>query len=324
MKMENQTSWFSNGNLIISGEYFVLSGAKALAVPLKFGQEMKVDSFNNNSNTIQWKTKVLGKPWFEAAFSCKDLSIKNSSDKATASYLQELLTTIRKIQPGFISKKESHLIKCEIDFNLSWGWGSSATLISNLANYAGVDPFVLNRMVSSGSGYDIAASLARGPVFYQLNEENNETTPVAFNPPFKEFIWFLYLGRKQSTSSSIEKNLKSVKKNKNLIPLITDLTGKMASEENLKEFIRIITEHEKVISKALKMEKIRDRYFSDLDGEIKSLGAWGGDCVMVVSSLNETVIKQYFRKKGFDTIFRFDEIIKSNYNYGEVRKNIVA
>ena len=35
--METQT-FYSNGKLLITGEYVVLDGAKALALPTKFGQ----------------------------------------------------------------------------------------------------------------------------------------------------------------------------------------------------------------------------------------------------------------------------------------------
>ena len=103
---------------------------------------------------------------------------------------------------------------------MNWGWGSSSTLISNLANWAGVDPFELNKKISSGSGYDIAASLSPSPILYRIVNGTHEISPVVFNPVFKKFIWFIYLGEKQSTATSIEKNLKSVKMNKKLIPVI--------------------------------------------------------------------------------------------------------
>ena len=39
--METQT-FYSNGKLLITGEYVVLDGAKALALPTKFGQSLLV------------------------------------------------------------------------------------------------------------------------------------------------------------------------------------------------------------------------------------------------------------------------------------------
>jgi hypothetical protein len=46
--------------------------------------------------------------------------------------------------------------------------------------------------------------------------------------------------------------------------------------------------------------------FSDFKGEIKSLGAWGGDFVMVISESDPTA---YFSEKGFTTVISYDEMI---------------
>ena len=80
----------------------------------------------------------------------------------------------------------------------------------------------------------------------------------------------------------------------------------------MEEFIRCILEHEKIIARILNLIRIKEKYFNDFEGEIKSLGAWGGDFAMVVSPLDEMRVKQYFKNKGLETVFRFDEIIKTN------------
>lgn len=311
MKTGKQTSWYSNGNLLISGEYFVLAGAKALAVPLKYGQSMKINCFENDQNAIHWESNEMGKSWFKAELNCEDLNITGFSDREIALKLQKVLKAIKQIKPELFSKNMTYDILCDIRFNLNWGWGSSSTLIANLANWAGIDPFKLNKLVSAGSGYDIAASLSPTPVFYQITDGHHLIDPVVFNPIFREFISFVYMGKKQNTESSIVKNIESVKKNMNMVPLINSLTEKFAGEENMEEFIRSISEHEKIISATLNMTRIKEKYFRDFEGEIKSLGAWGGDFAMVVSPINQIRIKQYFREKGLETIFRFDEIVKN-------------
>lgn len=311
MKTVIKTSWFSNGNLIISGEYFVLAGAKALAVPLKFGQGMITECHRNEQNRIRWKTNELGKQWFKAELNCDDLSIRNSTDLKVSQRLQKLLKAIKKLSPDKFNQNLSYDINCDVHFNMNWGWGSSSTLISNLAGWAGVNPFELNKQVSSGSGYDIAASLSQVPVIYQLTNENQLIDHVAFNPPFKNYINFVYLGMKQNTDKSIENNIERVKKDKNLLPVINNLTEKIATEENIKEFVRIIAEHEKIVAATLNMKRIKEKYFGDFEGEIKSLGAWGGDFAMVVSPLDLKKVKQYFKEKNLEVIFGFDEIVKN-------------
>jgi hypothetical protein len=64
--------------------------------------------------------------------------------------------------------------------------------------------------------------------------------------------------------------------------------------------------HEIILSDILELETVKERLFSDFKGTIKSLGAWGGDFVMVLSKENPT---HYFHLKGYETILTYDEMI---------------
>ena len=165
-------------------------------------------------------------------------------------------------------------------------------------------------MVSSGSGYDIAASQAGTPILFRIKDHKTEISHALFNPPFRNFIRFIYLGRKQNTADSISKNLESVKNHNNQIPLISRFSEQIAKEEDMDEFMKYIAEHEKILSSSLKIPRLKDEFFYDFPGEIKSLGAWGGDCAMVVSDRDESAVRKYFADKGLETLFGFDEIVK--------------
>jgi mevalonate kinase len=91
--------YYSNGKFLLSGEYFVLYGAKALAVPLKYGQRMRVEELPE-PGILQWETYVLNKLWFSAGFYLKDMEIIKSSDDQTALFIQNLLKEGGKLQPG--------------------------------------------------------------------------------------------------------------------------------------------------------------------------------------------------------------------------------
>ncbi|RPH34169.1 MAG: GHMP kinase [Bacteroidales bacterium] len=309
MNEVTQNTFFSNGNLIITGEYFVLTGAKALAAPLKYGQQMMVTSIINDKPSLLWKATEQGKPWFNANFNSEDLNIIDSNNDEIALGLQKLLSAALELKPLLFNDNTTYEFSSDIQFSISWGWGSSATLISNIANWAGIDPFELNKQVSSGSGYDIAASNSATPILYQLTKDGRKITPVAFKPEFRENIYFVYLGRKQKTSTSIEKTIEVIRR-ENMASTISELTERIATESSLKEFVRCIVEHEIIVSKTLKLPRVKSEYFNDFDGEIKSLGAWGGDFAMVISQLPKKRIKNYFRDKGLETFFGFDEIIK--------------
>jgi hypothetical protein len=54
------------------------------------------------------------------------------------------------------------------------------------------------------------------------------------------------------------------------------------------------------------MKTIKETLFFDFNGVIKSLGAWGGDFVLVVSKENPTA---YFKSKGYETIITYKDMI---------------
>jgi hypothetical protein len=64
--------------------------------------------------------------------------------------------------------------------------------------------------------------------------------------------------------------------------------------------------HESIMSEVLETITIKEALFDDFKGVIKSLGAWGGDFVLVASKDNP---RGYFNERGFETILRYDEMI---------------
>ena len=75
--METQT-FYSNGKLLITGEYVVLDSAKALALPTKFGQSLVVKSGENQQ--IKWASFDSDKSiWFEDIISFEEIKIKSTN-----------------------------------------------------------------------------------------------------------------------------------------------------------------------------------------------------------------------------------------------------
>ena len=59
----------SHGKLLITGEYLVLKGALALAMPTRYGQRMTVSESNGQSAKISWTSiNHEGKEWIQAQF----------------------------------------------------------------------------------------------------------------------------------------------------------------------------------------------------------------------------------------------------------------
>ena len=303
-------TFYANGKLLITGEYFILDGAVGLALPTKFGQTLTVDSsclpelIEGNEEGISWKSiNDKNNIWFEAKFS-ESLEIISSTNKEVAETLKNILSYCKlNIQHSTFT---THL-----GFPNNWGLGSSSTLISLLAQYANVDPYELLAKTFGGSGYDIACATANQAITYQKisNLKSQISNPVDFQPKFAEHLYFVHLNQKQNSREGIQhyKNLTIDKTD--LIEQISELTQKIIRANELDEFSYYLEVHENIVSKALNLQKVKNIYFTDFPGTIKSLGAWGGDFVMVASDESPEMITHYFQQKGFPTVIRYNAMI---------------
>ena len=83
----------------------------------------------------------------------------------------------------------------------------------------------------------------------------------------------------------------------------------MIQASDLNEFDEVIHAHEQLISSILDAPTIRQKIFSDLPGEVKSLGAWGGDFCMLTWHDDPSLLSAYLKSKGLKTWFNFNDIV---------------
>lgn len=294
----------SNGKLLITGEYAVLDGALSLALPTQKGQTLCVIP---KENGFSWKSFDLnGQIWYE--MDDKSTKFGDLSGKITETLIK-ILNVATELNPDFAKKLKNCSVETHLEFERDWGLGSSSTLINNIAQWAEVNPFELLFKSFGGSGYDIACAKNNTPILYQLENEKPKTYPLRFNFPYKNQIYFVHLNQKQNSKEGILLYKTISKSKKNLIATITEITENIIRTNSLSDFCTLIDQHEQVISDFLKLPKVKDLYFSDFQGSIKSLGAWGGDFVLAIS--NEGNIENYFKEKGFPAIVPYQEMIKN-------------
>src|ERR1700722_12431464 len=95
---EGQT-YYGHGKLLITGEYFVLDGAKALAVPTKFGQSLRVKQLSSEDGLLYWVALNNKKQaWLNLVFNKSDFSCINSK-QPEAERLSTILNEARKLSP---------------------------------------------------------------------------------------------------------------------------------------------------------------------------------------------------------------------------------
>lgn len=299
----------TNGKLLLTGEYFVLDGAQALALPTQKGQLFEVTSLEH-ADYLHWKSfDNEGLLWFEAKLSLQRFDIIESSDEVVALQLEYILKEAKKQSKRTLEEGKGLLVETRLEFPRKWGLGSSSTLIAAISQWFGVNAFDLLFNSFGGSGYDIACALSDEPLLYQLQNRKPIIYTCNFSPPFKNQLYFVFLGKKQDSRQGIQHYRKIIQKDKNLIGEINDLTATFVTARDLSTFENCINQHEAIVSKAIELTTAKTLHFKDFPGAIKSLGAWGGDFVLATSQLGGTETKKWFKQKGFDTVFSYEEMV---------------
>ena len=315
----------AHGKFLLTGEYLVLKGALALALPLKLGQTLSVETCHGAS--LQWDAHQPDGPWFSVTLNPENLEIINSYDQPKAEKLSEILKAVKQLNPAAF--KDGLHFETRLDFDQNWGLGSSSTLIANLARWANVNPYELLKLTFGGSGYDIACATAEGPIYYQLSTsepalrqaqgpkvvEPVETPtptaePIDFNPPFADHLFFVYQGQKQSSSKEIKAFLEKTNPIdlQNDINAVSEISHAVPKCHSLDEFAMLMQCHERIIARCIGQEPVQKR-FPDFEGVLKSLGAWGGDFILAATEWPENQVKEYFKGKGLDVVFGYKEML---------------
>ncbi|WP_224485255.1 GYDIA family GHMP kinase [Robertkochia aurantiaca] len=319
-------SFHSNGKLLLTGEYLILDGAQGLAVPTSRGQSLEVKE--TQSALLQWYSLDEEQNlWFEASIALDEFHrlFRNSgsemkalnadvisenrhiqtNDNAKTLRLLQLLFSARELNQNFLSA-EGYVIKTRLQFPKDWGLGTSSTLVNNLAAWSKTDPYVLLQKTFGGSGYDIACAGTNTPIIYRINSGGPEITPCAFKPPFIDDLYFIYLNKKQNSREGISRYQQQKKQLSAAVDQVNRLTREAVSASTLDDFKLIMTEHETLVGKIIGIQPVQQRLFSDYNGSIKSLGAWGGDFILAAGDSNTPV---YFIGKGYDTVIPYKQMV---------------
>ena len=301
----------SNGKLLLTAEYVVLDGAKALAIPTTYGQSLSIKK--NTSKQIIWKSYDENNAlWFEDKFSLDEITSidqKHQARNEISVRLLQILNAAQRLNSEFLNSDQGYTIKTEQDFNRHWGLGTSSTLINNIAEWAKIDAYTLLKKTFGGSGYDIACAQNNTAITYQLKNTKGPIVETKnFNPKFKDQLYFVFLNHKKNSRDGISQYKNTTEDVSEIISAINEITEAMLGCKTIDSFNTLIKQHETIISKIMKQQPVKDLLFNDFNGQVKSLGAWGGDFVLATSETNPVA---YFKSKGFNTIIPFAKMVKS-------------
>ncbi|MBC8766416.1 GHMP kinase [Arenibacter sp. BSSL-BM3] len=303
--------YYSNGKLLITGEYLVLDGALSLAVPTLYGQSLAVKEIKEN--LLVWKSlDDKGRTWFEGVYELDKLSEVSDNalspeSKPISDRLIKLLLEAKKLNPNFLASDQGLEISTALNFPREWGLGSSSTLINNIAQWANIDAYELLWNAFSGSGYDIACAQHNNPITYQLKNSKPIALTVGFNPSFKNDLYFVYLNQKQNSREGIAHYRDKDFNTFTTLSQISSITQRILTCTRLSQFEKLLKKHEAILSDILEVATVKERLFPDYKGAIKSLGAWGGDFILATG--NKTT-PDYFKEKGYATVISYSKMVR--------------
>jgi len=299
--------FYAHGKLLLTAEYLVLHGATALALPTRQGQWLEARSTENGE--LWWQAfDEQDQRWLEVRFRLTDLHILQSTDAEAALRLQQLLLAAERHKPGCVRNANGWLIQTRLEFNRHWGLGSSSSLVSLIAQWLQLDAFTFYFDTQTGSGYDLACATATGPILYTRHTPQPQVQAVRFQPPFAQQLRWVYLGQKQNSLREVKSYLRSGKPDTGLLNEVSDITRSILNATELEGFSTLLAEHETIIGHALGRKTVGETQFGGYPGQAKSLGAWGGDFVLLTLPDPEACL-HWLANNHFETVLSYDTLV---------------
>lgn len=295
---------FSPGKLMLTSEYVAVDGALVLAVPTKLGQELFFTENDDQQSLVHWQAYHQNQLWLDAKIDYKNWEITETNNQKASEFILKILKNVQSFSETKFNSDVSYHLKTNLQFPSDFGLGSSSTLMSNLGEWAEINPFILNEESLGGSGYDVAVAKENSAILYSRFPERTYHK-INFDPSFKDELIFIHLNQKQDTREGIS-HYKSKPTSTELINQYSELTKMIVESHNLEEFSQLMTIHEQKLSDFLGIPSVKEKYFQNCPSFVKSLGAWGGDFVLT-SKFGD--YEAYFKSQSFDKIFSWNDLI---------------
>ncbi|CAH1001592.1 hypothetical protein LEM8419_02496 [Neolewinella maritima] len=305
------TTYYFHGKLLLTGEYFVLDGATALAIPTKLGQRFMVRTkpAASEAETV-WNIHYPdGSASRQILLYPGDWTTDPQPNEASFKEgLLRLLQAVRRLGIDSRAIVQHKQIDCYLEFPSDWGLGSSSTLVAFASQLFSVDAYALLAGWLGGSGYDLACATARGPLLYRRTESRPEVTPLDWSPAWLQQTYFVHLNRKQNSREGIAAYRARDPEVEDLAAISRISTALLEPTLHLRAAARLLEEHEYLVAHTLKLQPVKERLFPDFPGTVKSLGAWGGDFAWVLSERPAQEVAAYFNSRGYTTFLPYKDL----------------
>ncbi len=295
-----------NGKLLLTGEYFVLDGVAGMAVPTRLGQTLSVAP--HSGDNLQWEAfSATGEAWFSGAFKPTDWARSPVPCDDVRARINQLLHAAEELRPGCTRQLSGHTITTRLEFDRHWGLGSSSTLVACLAKLLQVDPYKLLEATFGGSGYDLACAVNNTPILYERT--GPQVQPLTWYPDWAQNTVFVYRNQKQNSREGIRayRNAKVSERERQEIHALS--LAFSSPTLDLRTAAQILKQHETLVAEIIDEDPIQEALFPDFSGQLKSLGAWGGDFFWALSEESPEKVTRYFNERGFATVIPYNQMV---------------
>lgn len=288
-------TYFSHGKVLLIGEYAVMAGVEALALPVAQGQWMEVwDMPAKGVSRLVWQGKEAdGTVWFECRIDTDIMHISESTDEGVAKTLVKLLREVQVHRPDLFSGRTLR-IETLCEFNRNHGLGSSSTLVANISKWSGVDAFVLQEAAFGGSGYDVAVGLLGRPLVYWKEGDAACWSKWSLDPGMCESWYLAFPGSKQNSRSSlagVRDKLEAFKTDTMLLQQMNAVVNAVKQPRSLPLAEAMLEMWQALLHQRLDLPRAwDDLQLEPIQGGLcKWLGAWGGDVLLI----NQMTLDKY-------------------------------
>jgi len=304
-------TYFAPGKILLAGEYTVLLGLEALAVPVKQGQWLEFFAFSTPEN----QPRIL---YFKAIDSEGLTWIENRYDlekqvwlEPTTPELEPFSKVLTKVPDEFWEENRSYRLETRLEFGRETGLGSSSTFIALMAECFRLDPQKLQEEIFKGSGYDVAIACLGKPITFWRNEQGAHYRSWNIQPKLTEDWRVVFLGEKVDSRKSASAILET----------LANMLSEPFYKQQFERVLNIVRDADNTqsIEAALEMYQLLLAQLLDMNtpykefnltpvkqGLCKWLGAWGGDMILVNNTLFEKELDFF---SDFESV-RWNELVK--------------
>ena len=300
------------GKLLLTAEYLVLDGVPALAAPTRPGQTFAVTPVPGTAeHDLYWRAyDHAGNRWFSRAFDRSEWVTAPAEGEDPAVRIRQLLAAAEALRPGCTAEINGLEVTTRLEFDRRWGLGSSSTLVAAVARWLDVNPYALLERTFGGSGYDLACAFADGPLLYERNGTAPAITPLDWQPAWTRQTHFVYRNQKQNSRAGIRAYRSQTVPDSTRREVTALTTALLSPELHLRAAAQIVRDHERIIGETLGLPPVQQELFPDFPGQLKSLGAWGGDFMWALSEEPAEKVTGWFNERGYGVVIPYEEMLR--------------